>query len=251
MKQQKVKKSKTKDFKFPKTPTGMQGLDEITNGGLPKNRPTLLLGNTGSGKTIMAMEFLINGIVLFDEPAVFMAFEEKKEELVLNVKSLGYDLDKHIANNKIYIEHVQINTDELRETGMYDLEGLFVRLEQAIYKVKAKRVVLDSLDTLFYGLDYKVLRSEFLRLLLWLKKMKVTAIITSEIGDTFLTRMGIEEYVADCVITLDNRVTNQIATRRLRIIKYRGSFHGNNEYPFTIDEKGISVYPIISEAFQQ
>ena len=251
MKQQKVKKSKTKDFKFPKTPTGMQGLDEITNGGLPKNRPTLLLGNTGSGKTIMAMEFLINGILLFDEPAVFIAFEEKKEELVLNVKSLGYDLDKHIANNKIYIEHVQINTDELRETGMYDLEGLFVRLEQAIYKVKAKRVVLDSLDTLFYGLDYKVLRSEFLRLLLWLKKMKVTAIITSEIGDTFLTRMGIEEYVADCVITLDNRVTNQIATRRLRIIKYRGSFHGNNEYPFTIDEKGISVYPIISEAFQQ
>ena len=240
-----------KNFRFPKSPTGIQGLDEITNGGIPKNRPTLLLGNTGSGKTILAMEFLVNGIVLFDEPAVFMAFEEKKEDLLMNLKSLGYNLDTHIANNKIYIEQVLINPDEMRETGMYDLEGLFVRLEQAIHKVTAKRVVLDSLDTLFYGLDNKILRSEFLRLLTWLKKMKVTAIITSEIGDHFLTHMGIEEYVADCVIALDNRVTNQIATRRLRIVKYRGSFHGNNEYPFTIDEKGISVYPIISEEFQQ
>lgn len=240
-----------KNFTFPKSPTGIQGLDEITNGGIPKNRPTLLLGNTGSGKTILAMEFLVNGIVLFDEPAVFMAFEEKKEDLLMNLKSLAYNLDTHIANNKIYIEQVLINPYEMRDTGMYDLEGLFVRLEQAIYKVMAKRVVLDSLDKLFYGLNNKILRSEFLRLLSWLKKMKVTAIITSEIGDHFLTHMGIEEYIADCVIALDNRVTNQIATRRLRIVKYRGSFHGNNEYPFTIDEKGISVYPIISEAFQQ
>jgi len=240
-----------KNFTLPKSPTGIQGLDEITNGGIPKNRSTLLLGNTGSGKTILAMEFLVNGIVLFDEPAVFMAFEEKKEDLVMNLKSLAYNLDTHIANNKIYIEQVLINPDELRDTGMYDLEGLFVRLEQAIYKVMAKRVVLDSLDKLFYDLDNKILRSEFLRLLTWLKKKKVTAIITSEIGDHFLTHMGIEEYVADCVIVLDNRVTNQIATRRLRIVKYRGSFHGNNEYPFTIDEKGLSVYPIISEVFQQ
>ena len=251
MKKPKVNKSKTDKFKFPKAPTGIQGLDKITDGGIPKNRPTLLLGNTGCGKTIMAMEFLVNGIEMFNEPAVFMAFEEKKDDLVMNVKSMGYDLDKYIKNNKMYIEQVLINPDEMRETGLYDLEGLFVRLEQAIYKVMAKRVVLDSLDTLFYGLDYKILRSEFLRLLSWLKKKKVTAIITSEIGDRFLTRMGIEEYVADCVIGLDNRITNQIATRRLRIIKYRGSVHGNNEYPFTIDEKGISVYPIISEAFQQ
>ena len=246
-----VKKSDKNNLNLPKSPTGIQGLDEITNGGFPKNRPTLLLGNTGSGKTVMAMEFLINGIEMFDEPAVFMAFEEKKEELVLNVKSLGFDLDKHITNNKLYVEQVLINPDDMRETGMYDLEGLFVRLEQAIYKVMAKRVVLDSLDTLFYDFDSKILRSEFLRLLSWLKEKEVTAIMTSEIGDAFLTRQGIEEYVADCVITLDNRVTNQIATRRLRIIKYRGSFHGNNEYPFTIDDKGISVSPIISEAVQQ
>ena len=211
MKPLRVKKSDTNNFKFPKSPTGIQGLDEITNGGLPKNRPTLLLGNTGSGKTTMAIEFLVNGIEMFDEPAVFMAFEEKKDELVLNVKSLGFDLDKHIANNKIYIEQVLINPDEMRETGMYDLEELFVRLEQAIYKVMAKRVVLDSLDTLFYGFDSKILRSEFLRLLSWLKEKEVTAIITSEIGDVFLSRQGIEEYVADCVMTLDNRLTNQIA----------------------------------------
>ena len=244
-------KSAKSNFRFPKSVTGIQGLDEITFGGLPKNRSTLLLGNTGCGKTVMAMEFLVNGIELFDEPAVFLAFEEKKDELVLNVKSMGYDLETLIANNKIYIEHVRISQDEIVETGMYDLEGLFVRLEQAIYKVMAKRVVLDSLDKLFYGLDEKILRSEFLRLLNWLKKMEVTTIITSEIGDSFLSRKGIVEYVADCVIVLDNRVTNQVTTRRLRIVKYRGSIHGNNEYPFTIDETGISVYPIISEAIQQ
>jgi circadian clock protein KaiC len=249
MKQLKVNKSK--NFQFPKSPTGIQGLDEITNGGIPKSRPTLLLGNAGCGKTIMAMEFIVNGIEMYDEPAVFIAFEEKKDELVMNVQSLGYDLDKHIKNNRLYIEQVLINPDEMRETGLYDLEGLFVRLEQAIYKVMAKRVVLDSLDTLFNGFDSKILRTEFRRLLAWLKEKEVTAIITSEIGDPFLTRMGIEEYVADCVISLDNRVTNQIATRRLRIVKYRGSIHGNNEYPFTIDEKGISVYPIISKAVQQ
>ena len=241
----------TENFKFPKTLTGIKGLDEITGGGIPKNRSTRLLGNTGCGKTLIAMEFLINGIVLFDEPAVFMAFEEKTDELVMNVKSLSYDLGRHIANNKIYIEQVKVHPHEKRATGMYDLEGLFVRLEQAIEKVSAKRIVLDSLDTLFYNLDYETLRSEFLRLLTWLKSKEVTAIITSEIGDPYYTRMGVEEFVADCVISLDNRLTNQIATRRLRIVKYRGSSHGNNEYPFTIDEKGISVYPITSEALQQ
>lgn len=246
-----VLKTKSSNFKFPKSPTGIWGLDDITTGGLPKNRPTLLLGNTGCGKTIMAMEFLVNGITMFDEPAVFMAFEENTDELVLNVKSLGYDLETHLAKNKIYLEHVQISRDEIIETGKYDIEGLFVRLERAIDKVKAKRVVLDSLDTLFYGLDYKILRSEFKRLFSWLKEKKVTAVITAEIGDAFLTRHGLQEYVADCVILLDNRVKDQVATRRLRIVKYRGSIHGNNEYPFVIDEKGIVVYPIISEALEQ
>ena len=247
----KLKRSKTSNFKFPKTPTGIRGLDDITIGGLPKNRPTLLLGNTGCGKTIMAMEFLVNGIVLFNEPAVFMAFEEKADELALNVKSLGFELDKHLSENKIYLEHVHVSQDELLETGKYSIEGLFVRIEQAIAKVKAKRVALDSLDTLFYGLDYKILRLEFQRLFLWLKEKEVSAIITAEIGDVFLTRHGLEEYVADCVIVLNNRVIDQIATRRLRIVKYRGSLHGNNEYPFVIDEKGISVFPLIVEAQQQ
>jgi circadian clock protein KaiC len=206
-----------------------------------------LLGNTGCGKTIIAMEFIVNGITMFNEPGVFMAFEEKTDELEMNVKSLGYDLRAHLAENKIYLEHVDVSRDELVETGKFDLEGLFVRLEHAIKKVKAKRVVLDSLDTLFYGFDYKILRSEFKRLFSWLKEKNVTAIITAEIGDTFLTRHGLEEYVADCVIVLDNRVKDQITTRRLRVVKYRGSEHGNNEYPFVIDEKGVTVFPVISE----
>jgi circadian clock protein KaiC len=244
-------KSKRSGPKFPKSLTGIQGLDVITNGGIPKNRPTLLLGNTGCGKTIMAMEFLVNGIVLFNEPAVFMSFEEKTEELEMNVRSLGFDLTKHLAENKIYLEYVHFNRDIMLETGKYNIEGLFVRLGQAINKVKAKRVVLDSLDTLFYGFDFQVLRSEFKRLISWLKEKKVTAIITGEIGNAFLTRHGVEEYVADSVIVLDNRVINQISTRRLRIVKYRGSIHGNNEYPFIIDENGITVLPVITDALRQ
>ncbi|MEP7110780.1 MAG: circadian clock protein KaiC [Ferruginibacter sp.] len=247
----KVTKSKVTNFRFPKSPTGIRGLDNITNGGLPKNRPTLLLGNTGCGKTIMAMEFLVNGITQFNEPGVFMAFEEKIDELIANVKSLSYDLDKHLSEEKMYLEQIQVNRDAIVETGKYSIEGLFVRLEQAIDNVKAKRVVLDSLDTLFYGLDYLTLRSEFRRLFSWFKDKKVTAIITAELGDAFLTRHGLEEYVADCVIILDNRVTNQIATRRLRVMKYRGSLHGINEYPFIIDEKGITVFPLVSEGLQQ
>ncbi len=176
---------KSANFEFPKSLTGIKGLDDITTGGLPKNRPTLLLGNTGCGKTIIAMEFLVNGIVLFDEPAVFMAFEEKTDELVLNVKSLGLNLEKHLANNKIYLEHVQLDREVL-ETGKYDIEGLFVRLGQAIDKVKAKRVVLDSLDTLFYGFNYKILRSEFKRLFSWLKEKKVTALLPQKQATLFL-----------------------------------------------------------------
>ncbi len=251
MKQPKENKSIKKEFTLPKSASGIKGLDEITFGGLPLNRSTLIMGNAGCGKTIMAMEFLINGIALFNESAVFMTFEENEEELVLNVKSMGYDLDNYIADDKLYIDQIRINPGEFVEAGMYDLEGIFVRIEQAINKVKAKRVVLDSLDKLFYSLDEKVLRSEFLRLLSWLKEKEVTVIITSGIAEPFHSRSGIIEYVADCVIFLDNRVTNQIANRRLRIVKYRGSMHGNNEYPFVIDEKGIAVYPIVSKAFQQ
>ncbi|MEO6546375.1 MAG: circadian clock protein KaiC [Ferruginibacter sp.] len=242
---------KNSSTNFPKALTGIEGLDVITNGGIPKNRPTLLLGNTGCGKTILAMEFLVNGITAFDEHAVFLSFEERTSELEMNVRSLGFDLNKHLADNKIYLEYIPINRETARETGKYDIEGLFVRLEQAIKKVNAKRVVLDSLDTLFYGFDYKILRAEFKRLLSWLKDKNVTAIITGEIGNAFHTRDGVEEYVADCVIILDNRVVNQITTRRLRIVKYRGSIHGNNEYPFLINEKGITVLPVITDALQQ
>jgi len=247
----KVKKLKKTESQFPKSLTGIQGFDDITNGGLPKYRPTILLGNAGSGKTIMAMEFIVNGITMNNEPGVFMAFEENTDELTTNVRSLGYQLNKHVAENNLYMEHVGMDQNENFETGKYDLEGLFVRIGQAIDKVKAKRVVLDSLDALFAGLDHQTLRSEFKRLFAWLKKKKVTAIITAEMGDAFTARQGMEEYVADCVIVLDNRVTNQITTRRLRIVKYRGSFHGNNEYPFLIDKKGITVFPIAVEALQQ
>ncbi|MBC7887231.1 MAG: circadian clock protein KaiC [Ferruginibacter sp.] len=247
----KVIQQKVTKFILSKSPTGIQGLDDITNGGLPKNRPTLLLGNTGCGKTIMAMEFLVNGIVMFHETAAFLSFEEKTDELAMNARSLGYDLDKLVAEKKICLEHIQMSRDPVLLTGKYDIEGLFIRLELAINMVNAKRVVLDSLDTLFYSLDYETLRSEIKRLFSWLKEKKVTAIITAEVGDGFLSRHGLEEYVADCVIVLDNRVKNQIATRRLRIVKYRGSVHGINEYPFLLDERGITVFPLVSEAVQQ
>ena len=251
MTQAKVSKSRSNNFKFPKSLTGFPGFDDITTGGLPKERSTLLLGNAGCGKTIFSMEFLVNGVRLFNEPGVFMSFEEKSEELITNSRSLGYDLEKLLKENKIYLENLQVNRHEILKSGKYDLEGLFVRLEQAIKKVNAKRLVLDSLDALFFGLDPFILRNEFKRLLKWLKEKKITAIITGEIGDNFLSRHGLEEYVADCVILLNNRVTNQISTRRLRIVKYRGSIHGNNEYPFVIDEKGVTVFPVDSNALQQ
>jgi len=247
----KVQKPRALHFKFPKSPTGILGLDEITLGGLPKNRTTLLTGGTGCGKTLMAMEFLVKGVNEFGEPGVFVTFEEKKDELLLNSRSLGFNLDTLLKKNKIYMEHVEVDQNEIVESGGYNLEGLFVMLKQAISKVNAKRVVLDSLDTLFSSLDYRILRSEFVRLFSWLKEKKVTAVITAEKGDTFLTRHGLEEYVADCVIVLDNRAANQITTRRLRIVKYRGSSHGNNEYPFEITNTGIMVFPLVSEMQQQ
>ncbi|MDB5119432.1 MAG: kaiC [Sphingobacteriales bacterium] len=232
---------------FSKTPTGITGLDEITGGGLPTGRPTLICGQAGCGKTLMSIEFIVNGATLYNEPGVFMAFEERAEELALNVSSLGFDLASLQKENKIKIDHVHIQRTEIEETGEYDLEGLFIRLGHAIDSIGAKRVVLDTIENLFSSLiNESILRSEIRRLFHWLKDKGVTAIITGEKGEGLLTRHGLEEYVSDCVILLDNRVNNQITTRLLRIVKYRGSVHGTNEYPFLIDEDGISVLPVTS-----
>lgn len=233
---------------LPKTPTGITGLDEITSGGLPKGRPTLICGEAGCGKTLMSIEFIIRGAIEFDEPGVFVAFEEKSDELAMNVASLGFDLKKLQEQKKVRVDHVHIDRSEIQETGEYDLDGLFIRLGYAIDSIGAKRVVLDTLENLFSGLaNETILRAELRRLFTWLKDKGVTAIITGERGDgNALTRQGLEEYVSDCVILLDHRVTNQISTRRLRIVKYRGSIHGTNEYPFLIDEEGISVLPVTS-----
>jgi circadian clock protein KaiC len=232
---------------LPKSPTGIQGLDELTGGGLPKGRPTLLCGSAGCGKTLLAMEFLVRGAMDFGEPGVFMAFEENVGELAMNFASLGHNLKAMVAQKNLALEFVRVERSELDETGVYDLEGLFIRLEQAIDDIGAKRVVLDTLEVLFSGLsNTAVLRAELRRLFRWLKEKGVTAIITAERGETSLTRYGLEEYVADCVILLDHRVDGQMATRRLRIVKYRGSTHGTSEYPFLIDDGGISILPITS-----
>jgi circadian clock protein KaiC len=230
-----------------KSPTGIEGLDEITDGGLPKGRPTLIAGGAGSGKTLMSMQFLAQGALRYDEPGVFVAFEESAEELAMNFSSLGIDLKDLTDRKKILVDHIYIDSSEIEETGEYDLEGLFIRLGHAIDSIGAKRVVLDTIEVLFAGFkNYTILRSELQRLFRWLKCRGVTAIVTGERGEETLTRFGLEEYVADCVILLDNRMDEQIATRRLRIIKYRGSRHGTNEYPFLIEDDGISVLPITS-----
>ncbi|MDO8938298.1 MAG: circadian clock protein KaiC [Methylicorpusculum sp.] len=243
---------------LPKSPTGIQGLDEITGGGLPSGRPTLVCGSAGCGKTMLAMEFLVRGATQFDEPGVFMMFEENAAELTANVRSLGFDLDRLAADKKIVLDYVHIERSEIEETGEYDLEGLFIRLGYAIDSIGAKRVVLDTVEALFAGLpNHAILRAELRRLFRWLKDRGMTAIITGERGEgNLMTRYGLEEYVADCVITLDQRVAEQISTRRLRIVKYRGTAHGTNEYPFLINERGLSVLPITSlqldhEAFEQ
>ena len=237
--------------KLKKSPTGIKGFDEITYGGLPQFRPTLVVGAIGCGKTFMAMEYIINGVIKYNEPGVFMTFEEKADELLANISNFTFDINKLVEDNKIYLEHLEIGHNVIKEAGTYKIDGLFVRLEQAIAKVKAKRVVLDSMDTLFGSLDTHILRSEFKRLFNWLKEKKVTAIVTAEVGNVFLTRMGLEELIADCVIELSSRVTNQISTRRLRILKYRGSLHALNEYPFVIDENGMTVFPLVSQGISQ
>lgn len=234
------------NLKLHKIPTGINGFDEITEGGLLKNKTTIISGASGCGKTIMSMEFLIRGAMNFNEPGVFMSFEETEEELIDNMESLHFGLNNLIKSNKIYIEHLEIDGAQLIEAGKYDLEGLFVRLHNAVEKVGAKRVVIDSLDALFNGIDLKVLRIEITRLFNWFKKKNITAIITAEFNDLSMGN-SIEHYIADSVIRLDNRIHNQIATRRLRIIKMRGSDHAGNEYPFVIDKNGMSVVPLISK----
>ncbi|MFA5263886.1 MAG: circadian clock protein KaiC [Opitutaceae bacterium] len=232
---------------LPKCLTGIQGLDEITGGGLPLGRPTLVCGGAGCGKTLLAAEFLVRGAVQFDEPGVFMAFEETEAELMANVASLGFDLDGLVRRKKIVIDYVHLERSEVQESGEYDLEGLFVRLNHAIDSIGAKRVVLDTLEALFASLPNEaILRAELRRLFRWLKDKGVTAVITAERGRDQLTRHGLEEYVSDCVILLDHRVNEQIATRHLRVVKYRGALHGTNEFPFLIGDTGISVLPITS-----
>jgi circadian clock protein KaiC len=242
-------KEKTKLLRggLQKVRTGIEGLDEITDGGLPKGRPTLVCGGAGSGKTLLGMEFLVRGATQFSEPGVFMSFEETAEELTKNVTSLGFDLNRLTASKRLLIDYVHIERSEIEETGEYDLEGLFIRLGNAIDSIGAKRVVLDTIESLFAGLpNPSILRAELRRLFRWLKKKGMTAVITGERGDNALTRHGLEEYVSDCVILLDHRVVNQISTRRLRVVKYRGSTHGTNEFPFLIDERGLAVMPITS-----
>jgi circadian clock protein KaiC len=243
--------AKTRGSAIKKARTGISGLDEITMGGLPASRPTLICGGPGCGKTLLATSFLINGAILFGEPGVFMSFEESTDDLIQNVASLGYDLGGLIAEKKIALDFVRVERSEIEESGEYDLEGLFVRLGYAIKSVGAKRVVLDTLEVLFAGLgDTEILRSELRRLFAWLKDQGVSAIITAERGSGALTRFGLEEYVSDCVLLLDHRVSNQVTTRRLRVVKYRGSAHGTNEYPFLIDTKGISVLPVTSAGLE-
>lgn len=230
-----------------KSPTGIGGFDEITSGGLPQGRPTLICGGPGSGKTLFGMEFLVRGARDFGEPGVFMSFEERDTDLVENFASLGFDIDGLIAREQLSLDYIHIERSEILETGEFDLEGLFVRLGFAIDSIGAKRVVLDTIEALFSGFPNEgILRAEIRRLFRWLKDRGVTAVITCEQGKGTLTRHGLEEYVSDCVIFLDHRMLEQVATRRLRIIKYRGTRHGTNEYPFLIDEGGLYVLPITS-----
>ena len=230
-----------------KCPTGIRGFDEITEGGLPRSRVTLVSGGTGSGKTLLGIDFLVNGVLMYKEPGVYMSFEESEDELYQDVASLNLDLRTLVAEKSICFEHVVLERTDIQEKGDFNLEGIFIRLELAIQSIGAKRVVLDSIESLFAGIaDTGILRLEIKRLFRWLKQRQVTTIITGEQGQNSFTRHGLEEFISDCIILLDNRVRQQVSTRRVRVVKYRGSNHGTNEYPFVIDKNGLSVIPITS-----
>ena len=240
-------KQRLERSEIQKAPTGIPGLDDITNGGLPQGRPTLVSGGPGSGKTLLGVSFLVNGAQQFAEPGVLMTFEENAQELAQDVRSLGYDLDTLVAQKKLIVDYIHVDRSEIEETGEYDLEGLFVRLEHAIKQIGAKRVMLDTIETLFGGLkDTGILRAELRRLFRWLRDREITAVVTAERGEQMFTRQGLEEYITDAVISLDHRVHEQISTRRIRVVKYRGSTHGTNEYPFLINRDGITVLPVTS-----
>jgi circadian clock protein KaiC len=240
-------RQRSRPARLVKVPSGVRGLDEITAGGLPAGRPTLVCGSAGAGKTLLAMEFLVRGAIEHGEPGVFVSFEETRDDLVANFASLQFDLPALEARKKLAIDYVHVDRSEIEETGEYDLEALFIRLADAVDRIGAKRVVLDAVETLFAGLSNPgILRAELRRLFRWLKGRGLTAIVTGERGERTLTRHGLEEYISDCVIVLDNRLVNEIATRRMRVVKYRGSAHGSNEYPFLLDEKGLSILPLTS-----
>jgi circadian clock protein KaiC len=244
-----ARKPRLESIALKKAPTGIKGLDDITYGGLPQGRPTILCGGPGCGKTMLAAEFLVRGATQYGEPGVLMAFEETPDELAKNMASLGIDLNGLVSQKKLFLDFVHVERSEIQEAGDYDLEGLFIRLQSAIETVGAKRVVLDTLEALFSGFsNMGIMRAEIRRLFRWLKDRGVTTVVTAERGEGTLTRHGLEEYVSDCVVLLDHRVIDQISTRRLRVVKYRGTAHGANEYPFLIDESGLSVLPITSLA---
>lgn len=244
-------KKRTNANQIKKSLTGVQGLDEVTQGGLPRGRATLICGNAGNGKTLLAVEFVVRGATQFNEAGVIVTFDESTKEMVENVASLGFDLNQLIRQKKLLIEHIQIDPHDFAEAGVYDLEGLFIRIGQAIDAVGAKRVALDTLEVLFASLpNTAILRRELQRLLRWFKDKGVTVVVTGESGKGTLTRHGVEEYISDCVIFLDHRVNEQISTRRLRVVKYRGSQHGTNEYPFLINDDGLSIIPITSNELQ-
>ena len=235
------------DGRLGKCPTGIKGFDEITEGGLPRSRVTLVSGGAGSGKTLLGIDFLVNGVVKYKEPGVYMSFEETEDELYQDVASLNLDLRTLVLEKSICFEYVVLEREGIQEKGDFNLEGIFIRLELAIESIGAKRVVLDSIESLFAGVaDKGILRLEIKRLFRWLKEKKVTTVITGERAQNSFTRHGLEEFITDCIILLDNRVRQQISTRRVRVIKYRGSNHGTNEYPFVIDANGLSVIPITS-----
>ena len=243
-----TKKTKISDAKLTplrKAPSGIQGLDEITHGGLPRGRTTIVCGGPGCGKTMLGIEFLVRGALEFNEPGVIMAFEETPQDMARNVASLGFDIQDLADKKKLFLDYVYVEPSQIQETGEYDLEGLFIRLQNAVNIVGAKRIMLDTVEALFGGFSNPgVLRAEFRRLFRWLKDHRLTTIVTAERGEGTLTRQGLEEYVSDCVILLDHRINDQISARRLRIVKYRGTRHGADEYPFLIDERGMSILPL-------